>query len=126
MFKGLGNLTQLVKQAQEMRGRVEEVQNELGQLRVHGSAGGGMVQVEANGQQKLVGFQIDPSLIEQGDQEMLEDLLLAACNQALEKSREAAAEKMSAITGGLELPGLNDMLSKFGLGESDLPTPPST
>jgi nucleoid-associated protein EbfC len=125
MFKGIGNLASLMKQAQEMQGRVSELQDSLGKLRVEASAGGGMVTVEATGQQKIIAIRIDPSLLDNPDGEMIEDLLTAAVNQALDKSREAASNRMSELTAGLTLPGLSDALSKMGMGgNSDGATDP--
>ena len=116
MLKGLGNIASLLKQAQQMQGRLTEVQEELGRLRVQGGAGGGMVTVEADGRQRVISCQIDKSLLKSGDQEMIEDLLVAAVNQALEKSRETAAQEMSKLAGDVNIPGLGDALAKFGLG----------
>jgi DNA-binding YbaB/EbfC family protein len=115
MFKGLSNLTTLLKEVQQMQGRTDEIQQKLGQLRVDGRAGGEMVSVQADGLQRVVGIKIDSSLLQSADGEMLEDLLLAATNQALDKSRELAAEEFSKLTQ-LQLPGLSEMMSKFGLG----------
>ncbi len=116
MLKGLGNIASLMKQAGAIQQRMAEMQENLGRLRVEGSAGGGMVVIEATGQQQIVGAKIDPSLFESGDREMLEDLLVAAVNQALEKARQTAADEMGKLTGGLDLPGMQETLSKFGLG----------
>jgi nucleoid-associated protein EbfC len=115
MFKGLSNLTTLLKEVQQMQGRTDEMQQKLGQLRVEGRAGGEMVSVQADGLQRVVGIKIDPSLLQSGDGEMLEDLLMAATNQALDKSRELVAEEFAKLTQ-LQLPGLSEMMSKFGLG----------
>ncbi len=116
MLKGLGNLASLMKNAQEMQSRIGAVQEDLGRIRVEGIAGGGMVTVEANGQQRIIGCRIEASLIEAGDQEMIEDLVVAATNLALDKAKEAAAQEMSKIAGGIDIPGLGNALSKFGLG----------
>ncbi len=116
MLKGLGNMASLLKQAQEMQGKMAEIQENLGRMRVEGSAGGEMVVVEANGQQQIIGCKIEQSLLEGGDAEMLEDLLVAAVNQALDKSKEVAAKEMSQLAGNVNVPGLQDALSKFGLG----------
>lgn len=113
MFKGLGNIAGMMKQFSDMQGRMEEMQEKLAKLRFEGSAGGGMVTVESSGQQKILGFKIDQSLVESGDKEMLEDLLAAATNQALEKAREGAAGEMAQLTGGMNIPGLEEALSKF-------------
>jgi DNA-binding YbaB/EbfC family protein len=113
MFKGLSNLTTLLKEVHQIQGRTEEMQQKLGQLRVDGRAGGEMVTVQADGLQRIVAIKIEPGLLQ--DAEMLEDLLVAATNQALDKSRELAAEEFSKITQ-MQLPGLSEMMSKFGLG----------
>jgi nucleoid-associated protein EbfC len=115
MFKGLGNLSTLIKEVQQFQGRTDEMQQKLAQLRVEGRAGGEMVTVQADGLQRILGIKIDSSLL--GDGEMLEDLIVAATNQALDKSRETAAEEFSKITQ-MQLPGLSEMMAKFGLGGS--------
>lgn len=120
MLKGLGNIASLMKQAQEMQGRMGDMKEILGKLRVEGTAGGGMVTVVATGQQQIVDCTIEPSLIEEGDREMIEDLVVAAVNVALKKAADAAAEEMAKITGGLNIPGIGDALSQLGLGG---PTP---
>ena len=116
MFKELGNMGALLKQAREIQGRMGEVQDQLARLKVEGAAGGGMVRVEANGQQKILSVTVDESLVRDGDREMMEDLIVAACNQALDKAREAASEQFSSLTGNLQLPGLDEALSNLGLG----------
>lgn len=116
MFGGLGNIASLMKQAQAMQHRIGEMKEGLGRLRVEGSAGGGLVTVEATGHQQITSVRIDPSLTGEGDREMLEDLIIAATNQALEKAKAAAADEMSKVTGGLEIPGMQEALSKLGLG----------
>jgi len=116
MFKGLGNIASLMKQAQEMQGRMDEIQENLGQLRVEGSAGGGMVTVEASGQPRILSVHVEQSLLDGGDQEMLEDLLVAATNQALEKAKETAAQEMAKLTGNMNIPGLGEALEKLGMG----------
>jgi DNA-binding YbaB/EbfC family protein len=117
MFKGLGTMASLLKQAQEMQGRVRELQERLGTLRIEGSAGGGMVTVTVSGQQKVLACRIEPSLLEAGDAEVLQDLIVAATNQALEQARQTAQEELSKLSGGMDIPGLGDALSKMGLGE---------
>lgn len=115
MFKGLGNLASLMKQAQEIQGRMGEIQENLSRIHESGTAGGGMVCLEANGLQRIVSCHVDESLLESGDGEMLEDLIVAAANQALEKAKRTAAEEFRQVAGGLDIPGLGDMLSKLGL-----------
>ena len=117
MFKGLSNLTGLLQQVQQFQGRTEELQQKLGQMRVEGRAGGEMVSVQADGRQRIVGIKIDPSLLTSPDAEMLEDLLTAATNQALDKSRELMAEEFAKMSQ-VQLPGLSELMSKFGMGFS--------
>ncbi|MDA1015229.1 MAG: YbaB/EbfC family nucleoid-associated protein [Planctomycetota bacterium] len=118
MFKGLGNIAQMFKQAQQLQGKMSEVQEGLGQLRVEGQAGGSMVCVTANGQQRIVAVKIEDSLLKSGDREMIEDLLVAATNQALERAREAAAQAMTEVTS--EMPGLNEAMSKFAAEDDSI------
>lgn len=117
MFKGLGNMASMMKQAQEMQGKMKEIQEGLGSLKVEGSSGGGMVVVEASGHQKVLSIKIEKELINSDDSEMLGDLIIAATNQALDKAKELAAEEMSKLTGGMNLPGLDDAMSQLGLGK---------
>jgi nucleoid-associated protein EbfC len=114
----LGQFASLMKNAHEIRGRMEQLQEALRRLKVEGSAGGGMVCVEMNAQQKALACRIDPALLAggAGDCEVLEDLIVAAFNQATEKSRQAAAEEMSKMTDGLGIGDLGQALSRFGLG----------
>jgi DNA-binding YbaB/EbfC family protein len=102
---------QAVKQAQAIHGRMGEMQAKLAEVRVEGSSGGGMVTVEADGQQRVLSCQIEPGLIATGDREMIEDLVCSAVNQALERSREAAANQMASLVDGFEIPpGLKDAI----------------
>ncbi len=116
MFKGISNLASILKEAQQIQGRAQEMQAKLGQVRVEGSAGGNMVVVEASGLQRILSVKIEPSLLKDADAEMLEDLLVSATNQALEKAQQAAADEMGKMTSSLQLPGLSEMMSKFGMG----------
>ncbi len=104
MGKGLGDI---MRQVQKMQAKMEEIQAELQDERVEGTAGGGMVKVVANGRQEIIEVKIEKEVVDPDDPEMLEDLVAAAVNQALEKAQEIAAEKMSSVTGGLKIPGLN-------------------
>jgi len=111
MLKGLGDIMQAMKQAQAIHGRMGEMQAKLADVRVEGSAGGGMVTVAADGQQRILSCRIEPGLVETGDREMLEDLVCSAVNQALERSREAAASQMASLMDGFEIPpGLKDAI----------------
>lgn len=121
MFGKFGDIATLLKQApeimrqaQEMQGKAAEMQERLGKLHVEGTAGGGLVTVTATGQQKILGVSVDQSLMADGDKEMLEDLVVAAVNQALEKAKAAASEEMAKLTGDMNLPNMQDMMSKFG------------
>ncbi|MBM4262739.1 MAG: YbaB/EbfC family nucleoid-associated protein [Deltaproteobacteria bacterium] len=101
---GMGGL---LKQAQEMQGRIAKIQEELAQKTVDGSAGGGMVQVKVNGQFNLVSVAIEPAVINGDDKEMLQDLILAAVNDGMRKAREMVAAEMSKVTGGFKIPGIS-------------------
>jgi DNA-binding YbaB/EbfC family protein len=117
MFKGLGNLANLgslMKQAQEMGGKMQQLTEELKTKRVTGSAGAGMVEVEANGMGDILAVRIDPALFAKQDREMVEDLLPAAINAAQQKSKELYSEQMKSLTGGMNLPGLSEALGALG------------
>lgn len=113
MLKGLGNLASLVKQAQEIGDRIQSVGQELKAHKTIGQAGGGMVEVEVNGAMEVLACRIDQALWAQQDKELIEDLVAAAANQALEKARELHAQAMQKVTGGMQLPGLEEALSKL-------------
>lgn len=102
----IGAMGDLLKQAQEMQSRMAKIQEELANKTVQGSAGGGMVQVTINGQFNMTAVQIEPSVINAAEKEMLEDLILAAVNDGMRKARELASSEMSKLTGGLKIPGL--------------------
>jgi DNA-binding YbaB/EbfC family protein len=101
--KGFGNL---MKEAQRLQQQMQELQEQVAQKKVQATAGGGMVTAEANGRQELVFIKIDPEVINKDDAQMLEDLVLAACNEALRKSRELVQQELGKLTGGLKIPGL--------------------
>jgi nucleoid-associated protein EbfC len=125
VFEGLGklaNLGSLLKQAQQMGGRMQQLTEELKTKRAEGSAGGGLVTVEVNGLGEVLACRIDPSLVTAGDRELLEDLLPAAVNQAVSKSKELHAEAMKSLAEGIDMPGLNSMLSQLSGGGSGLPS----
>jgi nucleoid-associated protein EbfC len=113
MFKGLGNLTSMLKQAQEVGGKLQALQEDLKKRRVVGQAGAGLVEVEANGLGQIVRVTLDPALVERRDREMLEDLIPSATNTALAKAKQLHAEALRELTGGMNLPGLDDMLTKL-------------
>ena len=95
-----------MRQAQELQARLAKAQEELAEAKIEASSGGGAVTVTVNGQQQVLSVKISPEAIEPDDVEMLEDLVLAAVNEALTKSQEMAAKRMGKITGGLNIPGL--------------------
>ena len=102
-MKGFGNM---MKEAQKLQAQMAALQEEVGKKKVDATAGGGMVTVEANGKQEIVSIKIDPEVINKDDAQMLEDLVLAASNEALRKARELVQQELGKLTGGLKIPGL--------------------
>ena len=100
---GMANLQRM---AQQMQQEMLRVQTELEASQVDGSAGGGVVKAVVTGKQELVSVTIDPDAVDPSDVEMLQDLIVAAVNDALRASREVAEQKMAAVTGGLQIPGM--------------------
>ncbi len=100
-MKNLGNL---MKQAQQMQSKMAEMQAKMGDLEVTGASGGGMLKVTLNGKYELKGIKIDPSLVSADDVEVLEDLIVAAFNDAKTKAETAMQDEMAKLTGGLNLP----------------------
>lgn len=113
VFKELSGLGSLLKQAQQIGGRMQGLSEKLRGRRASGSAGGGMVEIEVNGLVEVLACRIDPKLIEQGDRELLEDLVATAVNQAVAKAKQLHADAVKELTGNIELPGLEGALSKF-------------
>ncbi|MFH1672340.1 MAG: YbaB/EbfC family nucleoid-associated protein [Pseudomonadota bacterium] len=106
MAKGLGNMGQMMKQAQQLQSKIFKIQEEMGEKTMEGSAGGGMVTVTANGKQEIVSVKIDPEVVTPDDVEMLEDLVTAAVNDALKRAQQMVSEAIGKITGGMNIPGL--------------------
>ena len=106
MKNPLGNMANLMKQAQAMQAQMAKLQEEAATKTVTGTAGGGMVSVTANGGMEIVSVVINPEAMNGGDVEMLQDLVLAASNDALKKAREMMADQMKSVTGGMNIPGL--------------------
>jgi DNA-binding YbaB/EbfC family protein len=100
----MADFFKILQQAQQMQGRLAQMQEELAHKLVNGSAGGGLVSVEADGRGQIKKIKIDPSLSGQSDVEMLEDLVVVAVNDAQKKATELAQEEMAKVTGGLNLP----------------------
>ena len=102
-MKGMGKM---MKQAQQLQAKMLKLQEEMASKTVETTSGGGMIKVVANGKQQLVSIQIEKEVVDPDDVEMLEDLVLAAVNDALIKSNEMVAQEMGKLTGGLNIPGL--------------------
>lgn len=96
-----GNMNQLMKQAQRMQAQLEEKQAQIQTMEFEASAGGGVVSVTVNGRKELTKVQIDPDAVDPDDVEMLQDLILAACNEALKKCEQETQSQISSVTGGL-------------------------
>ena len=96
----------LLRQAQQMQAKLTRAQEELEKATVEASSGGGAVTVIVSGQQKLCSIKISPEAVDPDDVDMLEDLVMAAVNEGMEKAKELAASQLGAITGGLKIPGL--------------------
>ncbi len=102
-MKGMGNM---MKQAQQLQSKMMKLQEELAEKTVDSSSGGGMVKVTANGRQQILSIQLEKEVVDPDDVEMLQDLVLAAVNDALAKAQEMVSSEMSKLTGGLNIPGL--------------------
>jgi DNA-binding YbaB/EbfC family protein len=102
-MKGMGNM---MKQAQQLQSKMTKLQEELAEKTVESSSGGGMVKVTANGRQQILSIQVEKEVVDPDDVEMLQDLVLAAVNDALAKAQEMVSSEMSKLTGGLNIPGL--------------------
>lgn len=100
------NMQSLMRQVQKMQKKIAALQEELAQRTVEASVGGGMVTAVVNGRQELVSIKIDPEVVNPEDIDMLQDLIVAAVNEALRRSQEMVQEEMAKITGGLKIPGL--------------------
>jgi nucleoid-associated protein EbfC len=101
-MKGMGNM---MKQAQKLQSKMLKLQEELAEKTVETTAGGGMIKVVANGRQQIVSITLDKEVVDPDDVEMLQDLILAAVNDALAKAQEMVAAEMGKLTGGFNLPG---------------------
>ncbi len=102
-MKGVGNIQKMLKTAKEMQ---ERLQKEMAEMRIEGSSGGGMVNVVLDGTKNLISLKINPEVVDKEDTEMLQDLIIAAFNDANAKVDEALSERMGAFGAGLKIPGL--------------------
>jgi len=102
-MKGIGNM---MKQAQKLQAGMVKLQEELALRTVEATSGGGMIKVQANGKQQIVSIRIEKEVVDPNDVEMLQDLIIAAVNDALSKSQEMVSQEMSKLTGGINIPGL--------------------
>ncbi len=107
MSKGFNPLGNIVKQAQELQERLGQIQEQAAAKTVEASAGGGMVTAVVSGRLELIELRIDPEVATSGDREMLQDLIIAAVNQAIRTAQEMMAEEMKKVTGGMKIPGLS-------------------
>ena len=113
MFKGLANLAGLVRQAQQVSGKMQALNEKLKSERAKASTGGGMVEVEVNGLGEVLHVKIDPTLVARGEREMIEDLIPAAVNQAVAKAKQLHAAAMRSLPEDLDIQGLNDALTQL-------------
>ena len=102
----MNSMGQMLREAQKLQARMIQLQEELAARTVEGTAGGGMVRAVANGRQEILALRIEPEVVDPQDVEMLQDLVLAAVNDALGRAREMAAAEMGKLTGGVSLPGM--------------------
>lgn len=101
-----GNMGNIMRQAQAMQDRLAKVQEQAAAKVAEGSAGGGMVTVKANGAMEIVSIAINPEVFKSGESDLLQDMIVAAANDALRKAKDLVAEEMKAVTGGMKIPGM--------------------
>ncbi len=106
MGGGMGNMNQMIKQAQKMQDEMTKVQEELAVKEYKATAGGGMVEATVNGKRQVVALNIKPEVIDPEDAEILQDMIIGAVNEAIKLAEEDNEARMSSITGGLNIPGL--------------------
>ena len=103
-MKNMGNI---MKQAQKLQNKMKKIQDELAEKEIEATSGGGMVKVVANGSQQIISITLEKEIVDPDDIEMLQDVILAAVNEALSKSQQMVSEEMASITGGFNIPGLS-------------------
>jgi len=106
MKNPFGNMSNILKQAQAMQEQMAKIQEQAASKTVNGTAGGGIVTVTANGAMQIISVTIDPEIVKSGDVDMLQDLVVAATNEALRQAKELMEGEMKALTGGMKIPGL--------------------
>ena len=103
---GGGNMNNMMKQMQQMQKKLADAQKEIEESEVKATAGGGVIEVVANGKKEILSIKIDPDAVDPEDVEMLEDMIIAGVNEAMRMADEVSEKKMGGITGGLNIPGL--------------------
>ena len=109
-MKGMGNIGDIMKQAQKMQKKMEDIKSNLQERVVEGTSGGGMVTVQMNGKLEPLSVKIDPEVVDPDDIQMLEDLVLAAVTQVVKKAQDIYQTEMNKLAGGVNIPGLSNML----------------
>ena len=109
-MKGMPNMGQLMKQAQQIQTKMAKLQEDLGDRTVEASSGGGMVVVVANGRQEVLSIKIEQEVIDPDDAEMLQDLIMAAVNDALTRAKDMVNEEMGKLTKGMNIPGMPGLM----------------
>jgi nucleoid-associated protein EbfC len=109
-MKGMPNMGQLMKQAQQIQAKMAKLQEDLGDRTVEASSGGGMVIVVANGRQEVLSIKIEQEVIDPDDAEMLQDLIMAAVNDALTRAKDMVNEEMGKLTKGMNIPGMPGLM----------------
>jgi DNA-binding YbaB/EbfC family protein len=105
-FPGMGNMGNMMKQMQKMQKQMEDMQTQLQETEVEATAGGGAVTCKVNGKKEVLGIKIDEAVVDPEDIEMLQDLIVAAVNEALRKAEDMMESEMKKLTGGMNIPGL--------------------
>jgi len=116
MFGGLKSLANIMQQAGEIKGKLAAAKERVSKLRSEGSAGPDLVRIVVSGEMTVLSVSIDQNLIASGNRQLIEQLVNAAANEALQKSKSAAAAEMVDIAEGMNVPGLQDAIGKMGMG----------
>ncbi len=109
-MKGMPNMGNLMKQAQQFQNKMAKLQQELEKKTIEATSGGGMVTVVVNGQQELISIKIDPEVVDPEDIDMLQDLVLAAVNDGMARAKKMVNDEMGKLTGGLNLPNIPGLM----------------